>query len=258
MRAYDARKIIYPGKGFDDWWNLDQLIQQTDIAIDIFEYTHPGKVGVWAFDCSTAHEGFADDALSVRNMNVNPGGKQTRIRDTIIPLNNPPPSSGKPNTRGAIQSMVFPLDHSDPKLSGKPKGMRQVLRERESVWEELERRHAGKKIIGKCGTCQKSQKKKDAERRIARAEAMGQEETLNDEDCQDAALNAEELTDEWCCMIRVLSLQQDFVDEKPQIQHLLENRGHKCIFLPKFHCELNPIEFVWGYAKYRESFHLLP
>ncbi|GJF00739.1 hypothetical protein PsYK624_170390 [Phanerochaete sordida] len=33
-----------------------------------------------------------------------------------------------------------------------------------------------------------------------------------------------------------------------------ENRGFKVIYLPRFHCELNPIEQCWGYAKrvYRE------
>jgi transposase len=53
-------------------------------------------------------------------------------------------------------------------------------------------------------------------------------------------------------MYKVMSLQDDFVNEKPQLQHDLEARGHVCLFLPKFHCELNPIELVWGYAKYRE------
>jgi hypothetical protein len=45
-------------------------------------------------------------------------------------------------------------------------------------------------------------------------------------------------------------LQDDFVNEKPDIQHYLEGRGHVCIFYPKFHCEINPIEMLWGYMKY--------
>lgn len=28
------------------------------------------------------------------------------------------------------------------------------------------------------------------------------------------------------------------------------SRGHKCDFLPKFHCELNPIERVWAKSKW--------
>lgn len=59
-----------------------------------------------------------------------------------------------------------------------------------------------------------------------------------------------------CCMQRCLSMQQDFLDEKPRIQTLIEVAEHCCIFLPKFHCELNPIEMYWGYAKHRESFEI--
>ena len=57
--------------------------------------------------------------------------------------------------------------------------------------------------------------------------------------------------DEWCCMYCVLSLQEDFQSEKPLVQMIIEDAGHVCLFLPRFHYELNPIEMLWGYAKYR-------
>jgi hypothetical protein len=50
-------------------------------------------------------------------------------------------------------------------------------------------------------------------------------------------------------MTMFLSQQDDFRHEKPQLQLKIEARGHICAFLPKFHCELNPIEMVWGYSK---------
>lgn len=52
-----------------------------------------------------------------------------------------------------------------------------------------------------------------------------------------------------CCMRRCMAAQDDFINEKPKIQLIIEAAGHKCVFLPKFHCELNPIEMYWGYAK---------
>ena len=55
----------------------------------------------------------------------------------------------------------------------------------------------------------------------------------------------------WCCMHCVLSLQEDFVNEKLLLQHYLE--GHVCLFLLKFHCKLNLIEMLWGYAEYVSS-----
>jgi hypothetical protein len=54
-----------------------------------------------------------------------------------------------------------------------------------------------------------------------------------------------------CCLARILSNHKDFYEQKSAIETLIEGRGHKCLFLPKFHCELNPIEMYWGYAKAR-------
>ena len=52
-----------------------------------------------------------------------------------------------------------------------------------------------------------------------------------------------------CCMQRILSLEKDFRNKKPLLQLVIEQAGHKCLFLLRFHCELNPIEMVWAQAK---------
>src|SRR6202050_2276727 len=41
----------------------------------------------------------------------------------------------------------------------------------------------------------------------------------------------------------------DFREQKSLVQEVIEAAGHICIFLPKFHCELNFIEFFWGAVK---------
>ena len=47
-----------------------------------------------------------------------------------------------------------------------------------------------------------------------------------------------------CCMARLLSQQDDFMDQPSMLELMIKKAGHECIFLPKFHCELNPIEMV--------------
>jgi len=92
--------------------------------------------------------------------------------------------------------------------------------------------------------------KKDVERHVAMAEAAGQEDTIDDANLDTAEGPTIESDSKWCCLYRVISLQDDFINEKPMIQHYLEERGHVCVFYPKFHCEFNSIEMLWGYAKY--------
>jgi hypothetical protein len=105
---------------------------------------------------------------------------------------------------------------------------------------------------GKCGQCKKSQAKRDAERRVAEVEAMGWEDGLMENDLIEAEAAVNESEDKWCCMYKVMSSQEDFVNEKYQLKHDLEARGHVCLFLLKFNCELNLIELLWGYMKYCE------
>jgi len=45
-----------------------------------------------------------------------------------------------------------------------------------------------------------------------------------------------------CCLEFLLSEQDDFKEQQNAIQELIISRGHHCIFLPKYHPELNFIE----------------
>jgi hypothetical protein len=47
-----------------------------------------------------------------------------------------------------------------------------------------------------------------------------------------------------CCMACILSKQDDFCLQISLLKQKITSRGHLCIFLPKFHCELNPIEMA--------------
>ena len=47
----------------------------------------------------------------------------------------------------------------------------------------------------------------------------------------------------------ILSSHEDFRSEPNEIEKIVRHSGHGVIYLPKFHCELNPIERVWCSAK---------
>jgi hypothetical protein len=122
-----------------------------------------------------------------------------------------------------------------------------IVKEQQLVYSQLVKEVGSeKKVIGKCGQCWKLAVKKDAEHHVVMAEMAGQEDTLDDTVLEDASEVLDEPENKWCCLYQVLSLQEDFANEKPEIQHYLEGRGHICMFYPKFHCEINPIKMVWG------------
>ena len=105
----------------------------------------------------------------------------------------------------------------------------------------------GGKVVGECRTCRLSHEVQEQLCREAQAAADGKEELAEGPiDVVKESLRTD------CCMQKMLTNQQNFKDEKPLIQIILKVAGHKCWFLPKFHCELNPIEMYWGWTKARE------
>ena len=50
-------------------------------------------------------------------------------------------------------------------------------------------------------------------------------------------------------MQTILASHEDFKNEKCRVDTFLTGCGHTCVFIPKFHCELNPIERVWSQSK---------
>ena len=52
-----------------------------------------------------------------------------------------------------------------------------------------------------------------------------------------------------CCARHLLSMQPDFSSQKGYLQEEIEKRGHLVAYYPKYHPELNFIEYFWGYCK---------
>ena len=50
-------------------------------------------------------------------------------------------------------------------------------------------------------------------------------------------------------MREMLKTYPDFCNSISLLEELVISKGHLCFFLPKFHCELNPIERCWCHAK---------
>ena len=52
-----------------------------------------------------------------------------------------------------------------------------------------------------------------------------------------------------CCATYVASKEPDFQAQKSYLTEVIESEGFNIIFYPKYHCELNYIELVWGWIK---------
>jgi len=95
------------------------------------------------------------------------------------------------------------------------------------------------KLNGKCGTA-------DRKKRKAAKQAVG----IGKGESIDVPVHVGWADQVPCCLEFLLSEQADFKEQQNAIQELVLSRGHFCIFLPKFHPELNFIERYWSRVKW--------
>ncbi|KAF9506408.1 hypothetical protein BS47DRAFT_1374130 [Hydnum rufescens UP504] len=113
----DAQVVIHPGAAGDPYWDMKQLLAQVEVAISIFDASHPDCQALFIFNQSSAHASLGPDALCAFDMNKANGGKQRIQKDTVIPGNAPNPA-----VQGQVQKMTTG--------TGVAKGLQQVLEER--------------------------------------------------------------------------------------------------------------------------------
>jgi len=117
-------------------------------------------------------------------------------------------------------------------LIGHSKGIKQVLLERQLVDPTT-------KLKGACTAAGKAKRKA----------AMG-EAGIGKGGSVDVPKHAGWTGGTACCLEFLLSEQGDFKEQQNTIQELIISQGHHCIFLPKYHPELNFIERYWSRVKW--------
>lgn len=104
---------------------------------------------------------------------------------------------------------------------GKQKGVRQILTERKKHLNDQ-----GHILNLQCNFCKTKTPESEREEYIANG-------TLNPK----------------CCASYVLAHEPDFLAQEEWLTQVVHEAGFEIIFYPKYHCELNYIEMVWGWVK---------
>ncbi|KAF9441498.1 hypothetical protein P691DRAFT_799457 [Macrolepiota fuliginosa MF-IS2] len=108
----EASQTLEYGKNYEGYWTGELFIKEK--IIPAFECAYPPNYQMLLMvDNSQGHSAYAEDALLVSRMNMNPGGKQAVMQDGWFVCNG----------ERVTQTMVFPPSH--PQFPGLPKGMQQ-------------------------------------------------------------------------------------------------------------------------------------
>ncbi|KAI0037719.1 hypothetical protein FA95DRAFT_1506618 [Auriscalpium vulgare] len=223
-----TRILFRAGKNREGWWESDDILDHADKAMDILQSHFTFEHHRFIYDNATIHKKRADDALSARHMSKKPT------------------QDGKPFF-GVMRSVT---DESGKRVHG-PDG--KVLKEKIRMGDATLPNGLPQSLYFPEGHPQAGVFKGMLEILVERGYPRAQITKLRAE-CSKFKCPAKWDATNPCCCRRLLFNEPDFANVPSLLETHCQARGFEVIFLPKFHCELNPIEQCWGYAKrvYRE------
>ncbi|KAF8674076.1 hypothetical protein RHS04_07383 [Rhizoctonia solani] len=211
-----ARVILRPGINRDGWFTSARVVKQLEDAVKIVQEVYPEYTHVFVYDNAPSHTKRPEDAISAQSM---PKG-EVKVFPRPVTVNR-----GNGTTEKVIPPRMEP--------GRLPDGTLQSFYLPDDH-EDVNRRGAFKgmaQILRERGLYEAAEKK---------AECPGFK-------CEPGRTD--------CCCRRTLFSQPDFESRDSNLEEAARKLETRVIFLPKYHCELNPIEQCWGYAKrkYRQK-----
>ncbi|KAF8912422.1 hypothetical protein CPB85DRAFT_1375741 [Mucidula mucida] len=240
LKKTDARVTICPTSkaGGNSYWKIDQMIKQMHDAIKIAHHLYSNTIIHWIFNNFSCHGSLAKNALSAQKLNIGPGGKNMpHMHNTVIPMDNPFGKGGQ--TQKMQFNDILPNDHPFKKYKGQLKGLCVLAEERGYMLN-----NKGKHLIGECADCKHKKSCKPHLDNLTEEELR----RIKGDNENDSDKEEERAVD--CCLKRLILMQADFQNQKSMLQIIVKEVGDVCHFLLKFHPELNPIEYYWGWTKY--------
>jgi len=207
-----SRRVMKPGKNRDGYFTNEDILDQFQDAVAIAKEEYPDDDHVFVYDNATTHLKRPDDAVSSTKMPKFPKTWLIDVtkRDTLgQPVKKADGSIEK--IKGRMRDTTF---NGQPQALYFPNGHPRAGQFK--GMQNLIRERGFPDIALKNAECKKPK-------------------------CKDGVKD--------CCCRRFLYYQSDFVNVDSNLELLAKSLGVVVIFLPKFHCELNPIEQCWGYGK---------
>ena len=207
------------GKNREGYWDGEKMVYQVDEVVLAAEMRFPGHEFRFLFDWSSCHDKMPASSFNISKFKVTPGFQYTRE------------GVQKPFAVVDLElECEYPSKPDGVVFAGEGFGIQRVR------FQAGERPHHASTHDGKIYDGQPKGKKQLLWERGLLVPGMTEKGGKN---------KTQQLSIDY-----VLGNQPDVLHQKSTLQLSIEKAGHVCVMLPKFHCEMNGIERVWGRAKW--------